>query len=502
MSRYLRAIVEGLRTDPRREALVHHDRRISHGEVLEAIYRTARALAGVGLRRGDAVACLTTSEPEAVITKLAAQLLGCCHVQLWPKMAPPVQAAALADAAPKALVFSPTLQTTTLATLALTDVPVLLSLGPADAGRDLLALAARASAAPVGPRGGAESDPAQIMYTSGTTGTAKAAVHTFANASEFLRMERWLHGPEPRRFLLHGPLESVAGENVSWTLAAGGTAVLLDNPDPAEVLETVAREEITYLLCYPNLLAELVTHTPGRLPALRQIEYGSAPASARTVRDALAAFGPRLLHVYGQRECGFLTTLGTAEHTPELLRSAGRPFPGVTIEIRDADGCPLPTGETGEVWARSPAVMTGYCNRPEATADVLRDGWLRTGDLGRLDPAGHLYLADRAHDMIIVDGYNVYPSDVEEALTNHPAITHAAAVGLPHDGTGETVHIAVVTDPDTTVTLQELRALIRRTLGPYYEPTSITFLPELPLTTKGHPDRRALRAAAMRAAGR
>ncbi|MFI1076251.1 class I adenylate-forming enzyme family protein [Streptomyces puniciscabiei] len=499
MSGYLTGVLAGIRTAPGRDALVHRDRRLSHGEVLDLTLRTAHALGALGLGPGDTVACLTGSSPEAVVTRLAVQLLGSCHVQLQPFVAPAVQAAVLRTIRPRALVFSPELRGPAGDTLALADPALVLCLGPADApARDLLTLAAASPAAPLDPAAVPEDAAAQIMHTSGTTGTPKAAVHSFANAAEWMRMERVLHGPGPRRFLLHGSLDSVAGENVLWTLAAGGTAVLLDDSAPGHLLETAVREEITYFLCYPSVLAALAAECsdhPPRLPALRQIEYGSAPASARTVHDALAVFGPRLLHVYGQRECGFLTALGTAEHTPELLRSAGQPFPGVTLEVRDTEGNPLPTGRIGEVWARTPAVMTGYLGQPEATAEVLRDGWLRTGDLGRLDQQGRLFLADRADDMIIVDGYNVYTSEVEEALLDHPAVTRVAALGLPDDRTGERVHAAVVAAG--SVDPCELRSLVRRALGPFHEPQSIALLPELPVTAKGQPDRRALRAAAL-----
>ncbi|MEU3330086.1 class I adenylate-forming enzyme family protein [Streptomyces albus] len=500
MNRFLNSIVHGMRRDPRAVALVHGRQRIRHGEALSAVHRSARALGAQGLRRGDIVVLLTTSTPEAVLNRVAAQLIGCCVVTLQPSVGAEVNAAILRALSPAALVHDPALQEAARKVLELVDVPRSFCLGPGDHGTDLTALAAARSDAPLAPAAG-ESDTALIMHTSGTTGSPKAACHSYATMAEFQRMDRLVRHEGPRRFLHHGSLDSVSGENVVWTLATGGTTVLLDEAGPEEILETAARERVSYLLAYPTMLARLTTacaRAGEPLPHLRQIEYTGAPASAGLVRAAVEVFGPRLLGAYGQREAGFLAALSGPEHRrEELLGSVGRPLDGVRVELRSPTGGPVAAGGTGAVWVRTPAVMTGYYARPDLTDEVLRDGWLRTGDLGRFDHGGRLFLLGRADDAVIVDGYNVYVREVEEALEEHPGVGQAAAFGVPDPDRGEAVRASVSLVPDSRVAPEELCSWVRDRLGPFHAPAAVRIVAQLPLTARGKIDRRALRAQAL-----
>ncbi|MET8861162.1 AMP-binding protein [Streptomyces sp. NPDC004579] len=496
MNRYVHAITCGMNSDPSAVALVHGERRLTHGEALQEVYRAARALAAQGLGYGDTVFFLVGNTPEAVLYPISAQLIGCCVVFLRPGVGGTVHAAAVRTLAPAALVVDPCLERVASGVLEQVEVPQVFTLGPAGLGRDLSLLAAGQSAAPVEPVAG-EHDRGLILCTSGTTGMPKAACHTFANLAEFLRMERFLRHPGPRRFLHYGLMDSVSGQNTMWNLAAGGTTVLLDGADSQEVLAAVERERVTHLLAYPDTLARLTAACSGGgavFRELRQIEYGSAPAATRLLREALEVFGPRLLGVYGSYEGGYLTSLGCDEHQEELLGSVGTPLPGVRVEVRERGGRRVEAGGAGEVWVRTPAAMTGYAQNPEATAQVLREGWLRTGDRGRLDEAGRLHLMGRLDDVIFVGGRNVHAHEVEDALAEHPDVTWAAVVGVSDPVRGEAVHAAVVTVPDSQVDAEGLRMHVQAQLGTYHTPESVQLVPRALLTPRGKTDREALRA--------
>ncbi|MFI0960681.1 class I adenylate-forming enzyme family protein [Streptomyces sp. NPDC021080] len=483
-------------SDPSAVALVHGERRLTHGEALQEVHRAARALAGQGLGRGDTVLFLLGNTPEAVLYPISAQLIGCCVLFLRPTIGDEVNAAAVRTLAPAVLVVDPCNEETARGVLEHVEVPRVLTLGPAGLGQDLLPLVARQSAAPVEPVAD-EHDRALILRTSGTTGMPKAAGHTFANIAEFLRMESCLRHPGPRRFLHYGLMDSVSGQNTMWNLAAGGTTVLLDGADSEEVLAAVERERITHLLAHPGTLARLTAACSGGgavFRELRQIEYGSAPAAARLLREALEVFGPRLLGVYGSYEGGYLTSLGCDEHQEELLGSVGTPLPGIRVEVREPGGRRVEAGSAGEVWVHTPAAMTGYVQNPEATARVLRDGWLHTGDRGRLDEAGRLHLMGRVDDVIFVDGHNVHAHEVERTLAEHPDVTWAAVLGVSDAVRGEAVHAAVVTAPGSQVDAEGLRMHVQARLGVHHAPAGVQLVPRALLTPRGKTDREALRA--------
>ena len=242
--------------------------------------------------------------------------------------------------------------------------------------------------------------------------------------------DRWLHVC---------PMFHVAGtSNVFAATWAGGTHVLLPRFEPRAVLETIARERITHAVFVPTMLALLLEADVGDdLSSLRHIQYAASPISPELQRRVLERFDCDVAQFYGMTEAApTVTHLSPADHRsrPDRLGSMGAPVPGVQVEIRDAiDGI-------GELWVRGPNVMLGYWNRPEA----LVDGWYRTGDLVRADADGYLYMVDRAKDMIITGGENVYSVEVENALLSHPSVVEAAVFGVPDDRWGEAVHAVVV----------------------------------------------------------
>ncbi|GAB2711159.1 hypothetical protein GCM10010442_33930 [Kitasatospora kifunensis] len=206
------------------------------------------------------------------------------------------------------------------------------------------------------------------------------------------------------------------------------------------------------------------------------------------------------MQMYGQHEAGIVSVLGPQDHDPEhpeRLRTAGRVLPDIDVAIRDEAGRDLPHGEVGEVCVRSTTLMHGYWKQPELTAEVLRDGWLHTGDIGRLDSDGYLTVVDRLKDMVsAAGGHRVFTTAVEDVLNSHPMVAGSAVFGVQDADRAEHVHAAIVTVPGTRITPDELRALVRERRGQGDVPSHITFLDALPLTDAGKPDKKLLRSQA------
>ncbi len=507
---YVSRIVRGLESIGTKEAVVLDGHRVSGEQVLRRGSALAGALADQGLGRGDSVAYLHGNSIESVAVRLAVQALGACYVGLRPFFATGEKLKFLVEGRPTLFLFDPDQSDEAALLCSRSGISRAFSVGASDFGENLLALADGRPDAPLdcADRG---DDVSMVTFTSGSTGEPKGITHTFASSSGFFDNALHMYGPGPWRFLVAIPLSDLGGEIVQWTLAGGGTAVLMDDFRADEAVRILGRERITHFFGSPSMVHALV-HEPGlrntRLPDLRLVAYGGAVSSPSRTADAVAGLGPVLMHNYGMQEAGFISFLSRSDHIRAgryLLNSVGRPLPGVEIAVRDAEGGELPAGEIGEVCVRSATIMAGYRHRPDLTAQVLREGWFRTGDLGRIDDEGYLYLVGRIKDIIIVDAYNVYPQQVEQVLSAHPGVAQATVVGVPDPDTGESVYAAVVPSSEipagrTAEFTAGLAAAVRDTLGSVHEPARIDLLASLPLTPRGKPDREALRGRAARTA--
>ena len=349
------------------------------------------------------------------------------------------------------------------------------------------------------------SDRALIAYTGGTTGRQKGVQHSQASLSMDLMahlIEMELSDREC--LLLSTPLPHSAGYLMQAGLLKGARIVLEPRFDVDAVLDRLADDGVSFTFMVPTMIYRLLDRIAERpsvsAPALRTIMYGAAPMAVERLRQGLRLLGPVFVQLYGQTEApNFLTRLSREDHDPdrpELLRSCGRPATMVEIEVRDDAGRPLPDGEVGEICARAPYLMDGYLGLPDATAKALRDGWLHTGDIGvRRD--GYVFLLDRANDMLITGGMNVYSTEVENALVRAPGVAAVAVVGVPHADWGEAVVAFVVpaagrSDDLDTVLLTEL---CTRELAAYKRPKAYQTVAELPTTAFGKVDKKALRAS-------
>jgi long-chain acyl-CoA synthetase len=226
--------------------------------------------------------------------------------------------------------------------------------------------------------------------------------------------------------------------------------------------------------------------------------YGGSPIPTPLLRESIEVFGCEFGQIYGLTETGntavFLRPEDHADLQSERLRAAGRPYPGVEVKVIDEQGAALSAGEIGEICLRSPANMTGYWNRPEATAETLREGWVHTGDAGYLDEQGYVFVCDRVKDMIIYAGENVYPAEVESVLMGHEAVAECAVIGVPSERWGEEIKAVVVLRPEASAAAQEILAHARAEIAAFKVPRSVDFVDALPRTPSGKVKKAALRA--------
>jgi fatty-acyl-CoA synthase len=482
---YVHSAIEALEAHAGKIALSYGGRDLGYSELLAAVYRTARALRRFGLRRGDGLVLVVGNRPEAFTIRFAAFLLGLRLTPLVPGLtdlryvAEDSDAAALIGAAPADV-----------------DVPLVLTL-------DEVAAAARAEPDDPLPVAAREQDIARVLYTSGTTGRPKGVPGSYAALGASTRS--WGSGavdiPAGTRFLLVTPLAHGSGDAAVNMLRFGATVEIFDGFDPTEFAAAIQRAPMAVTYLYPSWLYRLLDQDDTDFSALQFLTYGSSPIAPSRLRQALKRFGARLMQTYATTEAPAIAVLHAADHAaamgdrPELLASVGKPLPGVAVELRAHDDTPVPTGEVGEVCVKGASVMPGYWNRPELTATTLRGGWLHTGDLGRFDTDGYLYLVGRLKDIIIVNGYNHYAAPIEDALTSHPAVREAAVVGSPDDRSGEAIHAFVVA---RAVDAERLRAWAEGRLAADAVPATFTFLDAIPTTPQGKPDKKILREQAAR----
>jgi long-chain acyl-CoA synthetase len=474
-------------TAGRRCAVVCGPQRRSYAELGARCRRLAGAMARLGLAPGDRVGVVGLNSDRYLELYLGLPAAGYVLVPVNSRLAPAEMRAILSDAGVRVL-FTDAAYPGAVASQVLT-IP-----------GDYEDLIAAADELPLG-EGVAEDDLAVLFYTSGTTGAAKGAMHTHRSlvSSALHFMAAWPFDRETR-WLVASPMFHTGG--VIGTLATvwgGGTHVIMPRFDPDLALDLIEREAVTHTLLVPTMLAATVRAQlarPRNVASLRYLSHGASPIAAETLHRTRRAFpGAELLHVYGTTETTPITALLPHEERvidSPLVRSCGQPAAGVDIRVVDPGLADAPPGEVGEVAVRSPSVMAGYWRQPEPTAAALRDGWYFTGDLGYHDEDWNLYLVDRAKDMIVSGGENVYSTEVEDALASHPAVEEAAVFGVPDPRWGEAVHAVVVLRAPATPA--ELTAHCRERIAGFKVPRQIELSAEpLPKSAAGKILKRALR---------
>ncbi|MFV9473749.1 AMP-binding protein [Advenella sp. RU8] len=487
---------------PDRTALIDTKQHLTYREVAAKSFQIARLLQSKDMKRQDTVALLLSNSIDSLITLIAVQLMGLRYISLHPMASESDHAFVLQDSGTRMLIADAGKfpeRTQALHQQKIVEQVLTLAPSPIDAG--LLQQASTMSDTPIT----IETQPGdytKISYSGGTTGRSKGILQTHRTAVTMVNYQlahyEW---PQAIRFLATTPISHAAGSFVLPIFLRGGAMYLLDKYSAETFMEYVQQHQINATFMVPTQIYGLLDSPQleqANLSSLELILYGASPMAPARLQEALKKIGPVFGQLYGQAEAPMVISyLRKEDHDPahpHLLRSCGRVIPGNQVKLLDAELNEVPPGEIGEICVRGPLVMEGYLNRPEENEKVFAGQWLHTGDMAREDEQGYLYIVDRAKDMIISGGFNVYPSEIENCLATHPAIAMSAVIGVPHEKWGEEVTAVVVLKPGLQPTKEELIDFILKEKGPVNTPKAIFFEEQLPLTSLGKIDKKTIRS--------
>ena len=492
-------------------AIIHGSRTISYGHFNSRVNALANALYGMGISQGENIALLQYNCPEMLESMYACFKAGFGMVPLNWRLHPSECAFIIEHSASKAVIISAELrgviseighrlpQGTRFISLGNSEDGFIGYEGLIDGESDQFL------DAEVSP-----DDLAWLFYTSGTTGSPKGAMLTHRN---LLAMTMSFYadvcpGCSHEDVILHAaPLSHGSGLYSIPNIGKGAVNVILESSsfDPELVLEQIERRKVTNMFAAPTMIKLLVEHPAVERydhKTLRSLHYGGAPIFPEDLKDAVRKLGPCLVQVFGQGESPMTIAClpqedhvleGTAEQMKRLF-SAGIPRTDVEVKIFDSDDREVSAGEIGEIVTRSDVVMKGYWRNAKATGEALRNGWLHTGDVGYMDEAGYVYIVDRSKDMIITGGENVYPREIEEVLSRHPAVREVAVIGIPDAKWGESIKAIVSLNDGKSMSAEELILFCKDHIASYKKPKSVDFVDELPKNNYGKIMKRDLRA--------
>jgi O-succinylbenzoate-CoA ligase len=469
--------------DPERPSVADDDNDLNNNEFFEAVQRAAATLQAHGVSAGDVVAVMLPNSASLVVSLFAAWRLGAAFTPLNPSLVPAEVAYQVDDAASKVLIVENPLDFEVSAPSVLareiTSQPSRVE-EPAQVPDDALAL---------------------LIYTSGTTGRPKGVMLDHANLNAMCGMIiNALRLSSADHSLLILPLFHANGI-IAGTLSpllAGGRATIAGRFSPKTFFDRLERSRPTYFSAVPTIYTMLADLPPEVCPDTASVRFGvcgAAPASVELLQRFHARYGIPLIEGYGLSEGSCVSTVNPVDGVRKA-GTVGLPVPGQTIRIADARGNPVRAGDAGEVLIQGPNVMRGYLNRPEETAKTLAGGWLHTGDIGRFDEDGYLVLVDRAKDMIIRGGENIYPNEIETVVYQMPEVAEAAVIGLANPVYGEVPVLFVALNSGAELTVDQINEHASQRLSKYKLPVEITILDKLPKNPVGKIDKPALRKSA------
>jgi acyl-CoA synthetase (AMP-forming)/AMP-acid ligase II len=468
--------------DPSGPSIADDNINLTNAEFLDAVVRAAAVLQAHRVSAGDVVAIMLPNTASFLVSLFATWRLGAAATPINPSLAAAEVAYQVSDAAAKVLIVEEPLavevpETSVLLTSELASGPSQVE-GSVQLPDDALAV---------------------LIYTSGTTGRPKGVMLDHANLNAMCAMviDAFSLGNADHSLLIL-PLFHVNGI-VAGTLSpllAGGRVTVAGRFSPKSFWNRVEQSGATYFSAVPTIytmLADLPAEIMPDTSSVRFAVCGAAPASVELLDKFESRYGIPIIEGYGLSEGSCASTLNPPPNGPRKAGTVGPPLPGQTIRIVDVNGNPVADGEAGEVLIQGPNVMRGYLNRPEETAKTLVDGWLHTGDIGRLDEDGYLVLVDRAKDMIIRGGENIYPKEIEAVVYQLPQIAEAAVVGRAHPVYGEEPVLFVSPSSGAALDIDQIRAHLTQSLAKYKLPVEITILDELPKNPVGKFDKPSLR---------
>lgn len=491
---------------PDAPAIIEGERVLTWKAWNDAADRLAEGLAAHGLVAGDVIVTRMQIRPEWPIASAAAGKLGLRLLGLNWRLTPDETRYVLNNSAAHALVCDDA-DPAALAP-AFADLPLKLAASIDIAAESFVPWDELIARPPAEPRYAA-GNPPLILYTSGTTGLPKGVVMggaATANPQVRQRMAEYQQSVAGARgasgddvVMVVLPMHHGAGPGAVWgATARGQTMVMLRRFDPEEALRLIERHRVTTWTGVPTMYKRIAGLPPETLArydvsSIRALGVGAAPVPYGLKEWIIGHFGEVLSEGYGTTETGMLTTL-----SPEMQRrkpgSSGRPYAHVEIRIRDGEGRDLQAGEEGEIWVRTPVVIHRYLNAPPLGAETLdAEGFFRTGDVGRLDDDGYLFITDRAKDMIVSGGVNIYPAEIEAAILTHPAVQDVAVIGIPNEEFGEAVKAFCELKPHCAADPDAILAHCKTRLASYKRPASLEIVAELPRNTMGKLLKRELR---------
>ena len=503
-------------THPDRIAFSFEGRRTDFATFDRHSDQVAQALLAAGAKPGDRIAYIGKNSDTYFELVFGALKTGVVMVPVNWRLAGPEMTVIVNDSQAQLIFVGPEFYATVLSELsALPAVQTIIAMegGHADwtpytAWRDAQPATKAGHQAGLG-------DVAVQLYTSGTTGRPKGVmlshnnfIHSiYANQKSPEPWTQWQDGDNSIQAM---PVSHISG--TGWgiiTVHHAATCHIQRQFDIDITIDMIVRDRINKIFLVPAAMQALIRHPRAKdadFSCIREMGYGASPIPLALLRECMDVLGCGFVQFYGMTETtGTIVALPPEDHSPKgspRMRAAGKPLPWVEIRVVDADGNDVPTGKVGEIVTRSAANMLGYWNRPDETARTIRDGWLHTGDAGYLDADGYVFIHDRVKDMIITGGENVYPAEVESALSDHPAIAEIAVIGVPDEKWGEAVKAIIVLRPDASLTEDELIAWSRQRIAGFKTPRSANFVDMLPRNASGKLLKRELRAPYWAGAGR
>lgn len=478
---------------PQRPAVLFEAHTLTYEDLNRRVNRVAHAILGWGLSAGDRVGVLSRNCPQFLEVYFACAKTGLIFVPLNFRLAPPEVAYQISDSGLKALFFhaelSDLVRKATELLAGPSPIPAAWAHGVPPSVPSYEGLLEEASADEPPPAPTNLDTPQMIMYTSGTTGTPKGALLSHGKTLfNTLNAQIYFDLGARDTMLLVLPLFHSGGLNIMAvpTLYVGGRIILRDRFDPRQFLKDVETFGVTQAMLVPTMLNTILKEARAPdfdLSTLRAVLIGGEPASAQLVREAQDQ-GLPVRQIFGQTETSIELWV-PPEMAREKAGAVGLPVFHGEVQVVDPEGRPVRPGEIGEIVVRGPIQMLSYWNMPEETRETIRDGWLHTRDLGRVDEEGFVYAVDRMGDMYISGGENVYPAEVEKVLLGHPKIYEAAIVGIPHPRWGKVGHAFIKPRQGMEITLDEVVSFLKDRVAAYKIPRSMEIIEEFPKTASG-----------------